>query len=45
LLRPSNKLFDKAAIAALRQWRYTPLVLNGIPTPFILTVTFTFRVQ
>ena len=45
LQRSSNKLLDKAAIAALKQWRYTPLVLNGIPTPFILTVTFTFRIQ
>ena len=45
LLRSRNKLLDKAAIAALKQWRYTPLVLNGIPTPFILTVTFTFSIR
>jgi protein TonB len=45
LLRSRNMLLDKAAIAALKQWRYTPLVLNGIPTPFILTVTFTFSVR
>ena len=45
VLRSRNALLDKAAIAALKQWRYTPLVLNGIPTPFILTVTFTFSTR
>ena len=45
LLKARNVLLDKAAIAALKQWRYTPLVLNGIPTPFILTVTFTFSTR
>ena len=45
LLRSRNALLDKAAIAALKQWRYTPLVLNGVPTPFILTVTFTFSIR
>jgi len=29
----------------LKQWQYSPLVLNGIPTPFALTVTFNFHVQ
>ena len=38
-------LLDKAAIDALKQWQYTPLILNGIPTPFVLTVTFTFSVR
>ena len=45
VLRSRNALLDKAAITALKQWRYTPLVLNGIPTPFILTVTFTFSTR
>ena len=34
-----------ASIDALKQWQYSPLVLNGIPTPFILTVTFNFSVS
>ena len=38
-------LLDNAAIAALKQWQYTPLILNGIPTPFVLTVTFTFSAR
>jgi protein TonB len=45
LLRSRHQLLDDAAIAALKQWRYTPLILNGIPTPFILTVTFTFNAR
>jgi periplasmic protein TonB len=45
VLRSRNVLLDKAAVAALKQWRYTPLVLNGIPTPFVLTVTFTFSTR
>jgi periplasmic protein TonB len=35
-------LLDEAALAAVRQWRYQPLLLNGEPTEFILTVTVTF---
>lgn len=38
----SVSLLDKAAIEAVKQWRYSPLVLNGVPEPFILTVTLTF---
>jgi protein TonB len=38
-------LFDEPAMSAVRQWVYRPLLLNGIPTPFVLSVTvkFTFR--
>ena len=45
MLRSRHLLLDNAAIAAIRQWRYKPLILNGIPTPFVLTVTFTFSVR
>ena len=38
-------LLDAAAIDAVKQWRYSPLVLNGISTPFILTVTLTFSLK
>jgi protein TonB len=36
-------LLDDSALAAVRQWRYQPLLLNGEPTEFILTVTVTFN--
>ena len=41
----SIPLLDKASITAVKQWRYEPLLLNGVPSPFILTVTVTFAVQ
>jgi protein TonB len=44
VLRSRHPLLDKAAQEALMQWQYSPLVLNGIPTPFVLTVTFNFSV-
>lgn len=36
-------LFDEAALDAVKQWRYQPLLLNGVPTPFIVTVTLVFN--
>jgi protein TonB len=45
VLRSRHQLLDSASIEAVKQWQYSPLVLNGIATPFVLTVTFTFSVQ
>ena len=41
----SLPVLDQAAIKAVRQWRYEPLVLNGKPVPFILVVTVTFTLR
>ena len=41
----SQGLLDKAAIAAVRQWRYSPLLLNGRPEKFVLTVVLTFHLE
>lgn len=38
-------LFDEAAVAAVKQWRYMPLLLNGEPTEFLLTVTLNFNLK
>jgi protein TonB len=38
----SHGVLDAAAIEAVQQWRYEPLLLNGKPTPFVLTVTVSF---
>ena len=35
-------LLDQAAVDAIKQWRYAPLLMSGTPAPFILTVTLTF---
>jgi protein TonB len=45
LLRSANPLLDREAQKAVRQWRYSPVVLNGIPVPFILTVTLSFSLE
>lgn len=41
----SHPLLERAAIEAVRQWRYTPTRLNGVPVPVIMTVTVNFVLQ
>jgi protein TonB len=41
----SRAMLDKAAIDAVKQWRYSPLLLNGEARSFILTVTMNFAIQ
>ena len=41
----SVKLLESAAIDAVRQWQYAPLLLNGKPERFILTVTVNFSLS
>jgi len=45
LLRSANPLLDREAMIAVKQWKYSPLVLNGIRVPFVLTVTLSFFLQ
>jgi protein TonB len=41
----SVAMLDDAAIAAVRQWRYSPTKLNGVPVPVLLTVTVRFALK
>jgi len=41
----SVPLLDQAALDAVRQWEFTPTLLNGIPVPVIMTVTVNFTLQ
>ena len=41
----SVPLLDEAALAAVRQWRYTPTHLNGIPVAVVMTVTVNFTLR
>ena len=41
----SVPLLDDAAIDSVRQWVYTPTLLNGEPVRVVMTVTVTFRLQ
>jgi TonB family protein len=38
----SIALLDQAALDAVRQWEFTPTLLNGAPVPIIMTVTVQF---
>jgi protein TonB len=41
----SLPMLDEAALAAVRQWTYTPTTLNGVAVPVIMTVTVNFTLQ
>ena len=41
----SHQLLDEAALEAVREWQYTPTLLNGTPTPVIMTVTVVFKLN
>ena len=41
----SVPLLDEAALAAVRQWRYTPSRLNGAPVAVVMTVTVNFTLR
>jgi protein TonB len=41
----SIPLLDAAALEAVRQWEFTPTLLNGSPVPVVLTVTVNFALR
>jgi len=41
----SQPLLDRAALDAVKQWRYAPTRLGGVAVPVIVTVTVRFRLQ
>jgi len=40
-----HPLLNDAAEAAVRQWKYSPTLLNGEPVPVIATVTVIFNLR
>jgi len=38
----SVPMLDQAALEAVRQWGFTPTLLNGMPVSVIMTVTVNF---
>jgi protein TonB len=38
-------LLTETALAAVRQWRYTPTLVSGRPVPVVMMVTVTFRLR
>lgn len=45
VLRSVNPLLDREAVTAVRQWRYAPVVLNGTPVRFVLSVSLSFSLK
>jgi len=41
----SIPMLDDAAIEAVRQWEFTPTLMNGAPVPIMMTVTVNFTLQ
>lgn len=41
----SMPLLDQAALDAVRQWLFTPTLLNGAPVPVVMTVTVQFTLR
>jgi protein TonB len=41
----SEVFLDDAAIRAVKQWRYTPTELNGVPVPVLMTITVVFSLD
>ncbi len=40
-----HRLFDDAALASVRSRRYEPLLLNGVPSDFLVTITIEFNLR
>ena len=38
-------MLDDAALEAVRQWVYTPTLLDGVPRPVIMTITVRFQLK
>lgn len=41
----SVPLLDEAALAAVRQWEFIPTLIDGVPTPVIMSVTLNFQLN
>jgi len=41
----SIPLLDEAALAAVRQWEYTPTTVDGVPVSVVMTVTVNFALK
>jgi TonB family protein len=45
ILKSESSLLNPAAVDAVKQWRYEPLIFKGKPTPVIFTITVAFRLK
>jgi protein TonB len=42
VIRSAHPLLDAAAVEAVRQWEFTPTLLNGEPVELVMSVNVTF---
>jgi protein TonB len=40
-----HQLLNEAALTAVRQWAYSPTLLNGVPVAVVMTVTVRFTTR
>ena len=40
-----HPLLDEEALRAVKQWKYSPSLLNGIPIPVVATATIVFKLN
>ncbi len=45
IVKSPHELLSKAAVEAVKQWKYEPMLIKGKPMPIIFTVTVTFRLK
>ncbi len=38
-------MLDEAAVEAVKQWVFTPTLLDGVPTPVVMTITVSFSLK
>jgi protein TonB len=41
----SIPLLDQAAVDAVKQWEYTPSIMNGLAVPVVMLVVVNFTIQ
>jgi TonB family protein len=45
ILKSTNEAFNAAALAAVKAWKYEPMVINGKPQDVVFTVTIRFTLK
>jgi periplasmic protein TonB len=44
VVRPAHWVLDQSALAAVREWEFTPTVRDGAPIPIVITARVSFSI-